>query len=521
MQKESTLAALEESLVLSKDRLASWLVTAAISALCFVMRLVDLARPSNLMFDETYYAKDAWTLLQRGAEMSWPEDANAQVVAGNVDIFTDKASFVVHPQLGKWLIAAGEQLFGMNSFGWRIASVVFGTLMIIAVIRLARRLSRSTLIGALAGLLLCFDGLHFVMSRIALLDIFEATFTVLAVACVVADRDWFQLKLAGYLRANSLANLGGCFGPRVWWRPWRLAAGVMFGCAIACKWNALYVLAAMGLLSVAFDYTSRKLAGAGDEAIKALTFDAPLAFLKMVVTAAVVYLASWASWLADNNGWGRDWGAKNPEDPLVKAVGAPLASLWQYHRQIYDFHTGDYMAEQTHTYEAHPATWPVMGRTIGIDAVNGIQPGTDGCQAEAGDTCLRVISGLGTPILWWVGLLAILAGLVFWLAGHDWRFAVVTISWAVPWLAWFPNADRPLFFFYAIMMIPFTCIGLALVAGKIIGKPTDRRRRVGTLIVAAFVVLVILNFWFFYPVLTDQLMTRDAWSLRMWFRSWI
>ncbi|WP_201030153.1 hypothetical protein, partial [Salmonella enterica] len=65
MQKESTLAALEESLVLSKDRLASWLVTAAVAALCFVMRLVDLARPSNLMFDETYYAKDAWTLLQR------------------------------------------------------------------------------------------------------------------------------------------------------------------------------------------------------------------------------------------------------------------------------------------------------------------------------------------------------------------------------------------------------------------------------------------------------------------------
>lgn len=52
------------------------------------------------MFDETYYAKDAWTLLQRGAEMSWPEDANSQVVSGNVDIFTNNPSFIVHPQLG-------------------------------------------------------------------------------------------------------------------------------------------------------------------------------------------------------------------------------------------------------------------------------------------------------------------------------------------------------------------------------------------------------------------------------------
>lgn len=521
MEKKSTLAALEESLVLGKDRALSWILTDLVAALCFIMRLVSLSRPSNLMFDETYYAKDAWTLLQRGAEMSWPEDANSQVVSGNVDIFTNNPSFIVHPQLGKWLIAAGEQIFGMNSFGWRISALVFGTIMVVAVIRLARRLSRSTLIGLIAGLLLTFDGLHFVMSRIALLDIFEATFTVLAVACVAADRDWFQLRLATYLRQKGAVNLNGKFGPLIFWRPWRLAAGLMFGAAIACKWNAVYVLAAMGLLSVAFDFSSRKLAGARAEASKALLIDAPIAFVKMVVVSAIVYIASWASWLMTDIGWGRDWGAKNPDDPLVRALGAPLASLWQYHKQIYDFHTGDFMAGQTHTYEAHPATWPVMGRTIGIDAVNGIKPGTDGCEADVGSTCLRVISGMGTPVLWWVGLAAIIAGLVFWLAGRDWRFAIVVLDWAVPWLAWFPNADRPLFFFYAIMMVPFTCIALALVAGKIIGSPSAKRRKVGTSIVFGFIILVILNFWFIYPVLTDELMTRDAWSLRMWFKSWI
>lgn len=127
----------------------------------------------------------------------------------------------------------------------------------------------------------------------------------------------------------------------------------------------------------------------------------------------------------------------------------------------------------------------------------------------------------GHPVLWWVGLAAIIAGLVFWLAGRDWRFAIVVLGWAVPWLAWFPNADRPLFFFYAIMMVPFTCIALALVAGKIIGSPSAKRRKVGTSIVFGFIILVILNFWFIYPVLTDELMTRDAWSLRMWFKSWI
>ena len=28
---------------------------------------------------------------------------------------------IVHPEVGKWLIALGEKAFGMDPFGWRIA----------------------------------------------------------------------------------------------------------------------------------------------------------------------------------------------------------------------------------------------------------------------------------------------------------------------------------------------------------------------------------------------------------------
>ena len=51
----------------------------------------------------------------------------------------------MHPQVGKWIIAGGEHLFGMNSFGWRFGSLVFGTLLVLVTIRLVRRVSRSTL----------------------------------------------------------------------------------------------------------------------------------------------------------------------------------------------------------------------------------------------------------------------------------------------------------------------------------------------------------------------------------------
>ncbi|MFV0452037.1 MAG: phospholipid carrier-dependent glycosyltransferase, partial [Propioniciclava sp.] len=170
------------------DRAVAWGVTIAIALLAFGIRLVGVGYPPYVIFDESYYAKDAWSLLQYGYEGTWADGANDQIAAGDLSGLSAHPSFIVHPPLGKWLIAAGEAVFGMNSFGWRISAVVFGSLLVGATVRLGRRLSRSTLIGAIAGLLLTFDGLAFTMSRMALLDLFQATFLVMAVGAVVADR---------------------------------------------------------------------------------------------------------------------------------------------------------------------------------------------------------------------------------------------------------------------------------------------------------------------------------------------
>ena len=245
------------------DRLAGWLVTLAVTAIAFVLRVAHLGRPNALIFDETYYAKDAYSLLRFGYERSWPEDANARILAGNPDVMNNASSFIVHPQLGKWLIAAGEHFFGMTSVGWRVGPLIVGTLLVLVLTRLVRRVSRSTLIGGIAGLLLAFDGLAYVMSRVALLDIFLAFFVVAAVACLAADRDWFRNRLADHLENHDQADLGGRFGPALIVRPWRIAAGLCFGLALGSKWNALYVLAAFALLSLAWDVGARRLAGAG------------------------------------------------------------------------------------------------------------------------------------------------------------------------------------------------------------------------------------------------------------------
>lgn len=500
-----------------------WAVTVAITLLAFAIRLPFIDRAKRLVFDETYYPKDAWALLNFGYEVNYVDGANDKIAKGDLTgLFkVGEAAYVVHPPLGKWLIASGEWLFGMTPFGWRFASLVFGTLMIALVIRLGRRLSRSMLVGAIAGVLLTFDGLHFVMSRIGLLDIFQATFLVAGVLCVVIDRDWFRTRLAAHLIKHDLVDLDGAFGPKPWLRPWRLVAGVMFGCAIAVKWNSMFVLAAMGVMSVLWDVSARALAGARSRSWWALLSDGIPAFLSMVVLAVPVYLATWVGWLTTSGGYYRKWGAENPDSPLVKALGKPLGSLAKYHVEVYKFHTGDYMANATHTYEAHPAGWLVVARTIGIDAVNDIKPGQQGCTATGTDTCLRVISGMGTPLLWWLGAIALIAGLWFWLGKRDWRFSVPLVALLATYLPWFKYSDRPLFFFYAICIIPFTAIVLAMCLGIIIGPVNGRERRKRSWIAGGVVAAIVANFAFIYPILTDELMTRKQWLARMWFNSWI
>ena len=502
------------------DRLTGWLVTLVIGAIAFALRLVGLGYPNKLVFDETYYAKDAYSLLQHGYERSWPAGADAQVTSGTPDVMLESPSFIVHPPVGKWLIAGGEQLFGMNSFGWRFASLVFGTLLVVVTIRLVRRVSRSTLVGGIAGLLLTFDGLAFVMSRVALLDVFLAFFVVAAVACLAADRDWMRDRLADHLQDRGLPDLGGRYGPLLLVRPWRIAAGICFGLALGSKWNALYLLAAFALLSLAWDVGARRLAGAGWRASTAVLRDGAPAFVSLVVVSALVHTASWAGWLATSGGYDRQWGAQHPDALSTRLLGDGLASLLQYQRDIYGFHTGSFINSATHSYRADPAGWLVVARPIGIDAVNGITPGTDGCLGP--DNCIRVISGIGTPVLWWAAVFALGAAVLFWVGGRDWRFGIPVVGVLSAWLPWFSHDTRPLFFFYAIAIIPFSVMAVALCLGKILGpRSGGDRRMVGAIIGGAFVALVAANFAYLYPILTDTLLPYPAWLSRMWFRSWI
>lgn len=516
------------------DRRTGWVATLVVTALAGFLRFWRLGNPHEFLFDETYYAKDAWSLLKNGFTTGYVDGANNKILVGRLDgLFTDSPSMIVHPEVGKWLIALGEAAFGMDPFGWRVASAVVGTLSVLVMIRLARRLTGSTLLGCTAGLLLAFDGLHFAMSRLALLDIFMTFFLLAAVAALVADRDWTRLRMARLTPVGWTAS-GSDWGPvrGLLFRPWLLVAGVLFGLAVGTKWNALFPLAAFGLLVWAWNAGARRSLGIRRAWLRSALVDAVPAFVHLVVVAFVVYVLSWTGWLMhaaeyeqalSDTQYGPYWGSYIETDAEgLGEVTQSLRSLWNYHQDVYTFHTQG-LLESEHVYQSDPKGWLVLNRPVGVDADLDIQPGQQGCEAAEGSTCLRQILLLGTPVLWWGGALALGYALFAWAARRDWRFGVAVVGAAATWLPWLRYDDRPIFSFYALATLPFTVIAVTLLIGHLLGtaRTSYRRRMWGTAVAGAFVVLVVVNFAWFWPVYTDELVTTREWLQRIWFRAWI
>ena len=516
-----------------RDPVLAWLATAALTLLALFLRLWHLGQPRAFQFDETYYAKDAWSLYHFGYVQGYVDGANERILAGQVDgQWTGTPSMIVHPEVGKWLIGAGEQLFGMTPFGWRVASAVVGALMVMVMVRLARRVTRSTLLGLAAGILVCFDGMALTLSRLALLDIFVGFFVLSAVSCLVADRDWSRARLAA--RVGEGTRLApGAWGPVMLWRPWRLAAGLMWGLAIGTKWTALFPLAAFGLLLWWWDAGARRSFGVRRALGKSAVLDAAPAVVYVVLVPALVYLASWTGWLLhagayekylSNTQYGPYWGSYVTRDPsgFLPQLGQALRSLWHYHQDVYSFHTG-FLNNATHVYQSSPWGWLVLNRPVGADAQTGIQPGAQGCAAAAGSTCIRQVLILGNPAVWWFGTVAAAFALVAWVGRRDWRHGLVVVGIAVNWLPWLRYDDRPIFSYYAIVILPFLVLGSVLLLGELVGREgaTRRRRAVGTAVAGTVVALTVLAFAWFWPIWTDQLITNREWLGRMWFKRWI
>ena len=539
---------------LPTDRLAGWVVTLGLGLFAGLLRFwhlgsllwftdpTDAKRPPGDfsgsyvdkatgcvryyqdIFDETYYHHDALSLLKNGVEQ------NCQNTG---------PGFVVHPPLGKWMIGAGIHVFGNTPFGWRAASALAGTLAVVIMVRLARRLFGSTLLGGVAGLIFALDGLEFVLSRVALLDIFVMFFELVALATLLLDREHGRRRLAARLDAGASTTYPG---PRLGFRYWRLLTGVFLGAALATKWSGLYVIPAYAGLAFAWDVGARRVAGIPRPVRAAIRRDWLGWVPQYTLIPIATYTLTWTGWFL---------GGKNAYDRTPQSGGTAGTGFvgtvrnWMgYQCQAYNFHKNltdnnhkgdgsyllpiiDYCKTDTathdpgklHPYLSKPIGWLFLSRPVAF-YYEAPPQGQAGCTSKS---CSKEVLAIGTPAIWWASVAALVVVLGIWMARRDWRAAMILIVFALGFFPWMLEESRQMFLFYAIPLLPVIVLAITMVGGLLLGGPdaSVTRKKVGGLAVGGYVTLVAVNFFWLYPLFVGTTMSYSSWHARMWFPGWI
>ena len=500
----------------ARRRVWEWGGPAVVLLIAAWARLWNLASPHSLVFDETYYVKDAWTLMHLGYESQWPTGADADFNAGLVDGYTNDGSFVVHPPLGKWMISLGLAVFGASdSVGWRISTALIGILAVALIIVIARSLFASTLLGTIAGFLMAIDGNAIVMSRVALLDNSLMFFVLLGFGAVLLDRRQSAERLSAWLAAR--AGRSTDLGPALWNRPWLFAAGVALGLACAVKWNGVYFLAAFAVYTLGVDALARRRAGITFWASGTLLKQGPVSFLLTVPVAAALFLASWTGWFVTDGGFYRHWSedAGNAWQGILAWVPHSLQSFWHYQAAALAYHVGE---THPHGWQANPLTWLLMIRPTAM-YYRGSDFGQFGCEATH---CGELITGVANPLIWWAAVGSAVYLLYRLVRRRQWQAGLILVGVAAGYLPWLLYLNRTVFQFYTIAFEPYLILALTFVIGLVLGHPGDPRwRRLGGIRLAAvFLIFATLISLFFFPIWTGMQFPTQFIDLHYWLPSW-
>ncbi|HEY8922344.1 MAG TPA: phospholipid carrier-dependent glycosyltransferase [Candidatus Limnocylindria bacterium] len=444
-----------------------------------VVRLAGLTTPGGLVFDEIFYARNACRFVIDTAQCGIDD-----LVSG------------AHPPLGNWLIGIGIRLFGYDEFGWRIASAAAGTLSVALLYVLVRRLlaghvpaTAATGGATAAAALLATDFLDLVQSRVAMLDSFVTMLVIAVVLCVVLDggrRRGPRGEDLGAPRWLRLLSLG---------RPWRLAAGLALGAAVAVKWSGGYVAFGLIALLVAWEVAASASRPGDDQrpgwraAVgDAFRREAIPSLVLLGVVPVIVYLASYTG-RVDGDLLALPWRA-----------GSVWRGILEHQLAMLRFHLG---LAGDHPYESAPWSWILLERPVAYSFASS-------------SNAYREVLAIGNPLTWWPGAVALVAVGVRWvrsgasLARPEVVLLVAALSTYLPWLL-LSGSRSQVFIWYLLPTIPFLYAALGLYTALAWRSVTGR---IATGLAA---VAIAISFAFFYPILTAAPLTPAEWRSHIWF----
>ncbi len=170
------------------------------------LRAIWLNQPGgSLIFDEWYYVNVARVILRI------PQSLGSNGQPPYVGVTPGLDPNHEHPPLAKLLIALSMYLLGDNGYGWRIPSVIFGSVAILVFYLLMKRVSKFKQVPLIATFLFSFETLTYVLGRIAILDIFTLAFMLLGFYWYFSGRYYLSalgMALASLTKVTGIAGFG-------------------------------------------------------------------------------------------------------------------------------------------------------------------------------------------------------------------------------------------------------------------------------------------------------------------------
>jgi dolichyl-phosphate-mannose-protein mannosyltransferase len=451
----------------------------------------DLSPLNGQVFDEVYFPVDAYNDV-KGMELCRPSMVD-DVYGGRPLGACQFNYFDPEPPLAKMFIAAGEWSYGwyranfrgakgdyidlgFNTFGWRIAACLIGTLCVPMMYLLSRRLWPNRLFALAAAVLVCFDGMFFIQSRIGMIDIFPIFLIMLA----------YFLYLVHIQSRNPRSSVISLF-----------AMGIVLGVGIASKWIVLAAFASILFLlivrairrvvNIRIGPSSHPIwewgRGEGPAIAGGVRWPTylALAVVALVAIPLVIYVASWYPFFA-------------------RGQFHTLADLIAYQKASFDYHAH---LTATHPYGSPWWSWPFLSRPVLYyaeytgrcsDLVKAVCLGND---QFTGQPLVAWMADLGNPWIWWTSLPCVLSLPYFIIRHKSFPATVILLGFITQFLPW-SVITRVIFLYHMFGGLIFMILALAFVLAKL----AEWVPVVGRQLLAVHLAVAVAFFFYFYPVWT-------------------
>ena len=411
---------------------------------------------NSTYFDEIYHARTAYEFIHGLDVYEW-----------------------THPPLGKIFISLGIRLFGMTPFGWRIAGVMFGILMLPFMYLFAKKITLRTDISFVTCVIFAFDFMHFTQTRIATIDVYITFFVLL-----------MYFFMYSYYKVSFYdTTIKKTFVPL-------LLCGVSFGLGVACKWTGIYAgagLCVIFFLTLIKRYREFLFAKENPDfenstyicsvflknTFKTLLF----CILSFIIIPVIIYVLSYI--------------------PYLMSEGGGLGEIIKNQRDMFIYHSKTVLSS-THPYSSMWYEWIIMKRPIWYYS------------GEISESLKEGISAFGNPLVWYPSIATLIFMLFRSVIKKDKIAIFISIGYLAQLIPWV-FVDRVVFIYHYFPSTVF----MVLSIGYTLHILTSRFKKL-KLLPYLYAVFVVLMFVAFYPVLSGMAVNpRYVYNYLKWFESWV